>query len=305
MPSTFLISAISAILPLTLGAGHYDSQHTLFTGPNLSSCSLQPSVFSCENTTTIKDTCCSPTPGGLVLQTQLWNTWTGYEGKGQKLPQRSWTIHGLWPDNCDGSYEQYCDFSRQYDPNPFPAVLPNGTKVPPYDGPEIDTFIEKFGRYDLLDTMKAYWISQGSPNTAFWAHEFSKHGTCTSTFNVACYGPGYIKHQDVVDFFDATVRAFRHYPTFDMLASYGILPSNKTSYTLAQFQSAILSQIGVIPYFGCVSNGTILSEVWYFNHVYGTEQYGTYKPINTTTTSSCSETKPIWYFERAIGSERR
>ena len=32
---------------------------------NFSGCASQPSVFSCENTTAIENTCCSPTPGGL------------------------------------------------------------------------------------------------------------------------------------------------------------------------------------------------------------------------------------------------
>lgn len=72
------------------------------TYPNISACASQPFTFSCENTTTIENTCCSPTPGGLVLQTQFWDTYTGYEEEGQLLPKGSWTIHGLWPDNCDG-----------------------------------------------------------------------------------------------------------------------------------------------------------------------------------------------------------
>lgn len=295
--SVFAITLLAPVLVF----GYYSPQQTL---PDLSSCAHQPSVYSCENTTVIKNTCCSPTPGGLVLQTQYWDTWTGFEHKGQVLPEGSWTIHGLWPDNCDGSYEQYCDFSRQYDPNPSPTALPNGTAIPPYHGPGVDTFVKDFGRYDLLRTMNQYWVSQGSPNNAFWAHEFSKHATCTSTFDVACYGPQYKEHQDVVNFFDAVVRAFKYFPTFDMLASFGIVPSNKTSYALSQIENAVFSQTGAIPYFGCVSNGTVLSEVWYFNHVYGTEQYGVYKTINSTTASTCSSTKPIWYYERNPGSER-
>ena len=69
---------------------------------NVTSCVNVPTFYSCENTTVIENTCCSPTPGGLVLQTQFWDTYTGYERKGQLLPKGSWTIHGLWPDNCDG-----------------------------------------------------------------------------------------------------------------------------------------------------------------------------------------------------------
>ena len=70
--------------------------------PNLAACVNEPQIFSCENTTTIQNTCCSPTPGGLVLQTQFWDTYTGLEKQGQLLPKNSWGIHGLWPDFCDG-----------------------------------------------------------------------------------------------------------------------------------------------------------------------------------------------------------
>ncbi|KAG5721290.1 Ribonuclease T2, partial [Termitomyces sp. T112] len=141
------------------------------TFPSLLSCSSQVPVFSCENASLIQNTCCSPTPGGLVLATQFWDTHTGLEEQGQKLPKGSWTIHGLWPDNCDGSFQQYCDFSRQYDPAPSPATLSDGTIIPPWEGPGVDTFIKDFGRNDLLTFMNKFWINQGAPNAAFWAHE--------------------------------------------------------------------------------------------------------------------------------------
>ncbi|KAF8167680.1 ribonuclease T2-like protein [Crassisporium funariophilum] len=273
------------------------------TFPDISACISEPRIFSCENTTAIQNTCCSPTPGGLVLQTQFWSTWTGLEKKGQKLPKGSWTIHGLWPDNCDGSFEQYCDLSRQFDPSPSPAILPDGTVVPKYTGPGVDKFIEDFNRKDLLEYMNNYWINQGAPNADFWGHEFSKHATCTSTFDVACYGKTYRKHQEVINFFDAVVRAFHQYPTFDMLAASGIVPSNKTTYTLNQLQSAIRSQTGSVPFFGCTTNGTVLSEIWYFSHVLGTEQFGTYKTLDATSTSSCSKDGAIKYLERTPSSE--
>lgn len=49
------------------------------------------------------------------------------------------------------SYESYCDLTRQYDPNPVPATLPDGTSVPPWKGESIDKWIKDFGRKDLLD----------------------------------------------------------------------------------------------------------------------------------------------------------
>jgi ribonuclease T2 len=238
-----------------------------------------------------------------VLQTQFWDTYTGLESQGQLLPQGSWGIHGLWPDNCDGSYNEYCDLSRQYDPTPSPSTLPNGTVIPPYKGPSVRTFIQDFGRYDLLKYMDTYWVNQGAPNENFWAHEFSTHATCTSTFDVACYEPGYQEHQEVVNFYETVTKVFQMYPTYNMLAAAGILPSNTTTYTLSQITNALYSQTGAVPYLGCYSNGTILDEVWYFHHVLGTEQYGHFKTLNSSTPSSCVETG-IWYYERTVTSER-
>ena len=76
------------------------------------------------------DSCCAETFGGLFLSTQFWSTYTGLESEGQLLPANDWTLHGLWPDFCNGSYTQYCDLNRQYDPTPSPNTtnsLPNGT----------------------------------------------------------------------------------------------------------------------------------------------------------------------------------
>lgn len=78
------------------------SSPLVLTLPSLSACVSQPLFYSCENTSAITNTCCSPTPGGLVLQRQFWDTYTGLEDDGQLLPKGSWGIHGLWPDFCDG-----------------------------------------------------------------------------------------------------------------------------------------------------------------------------------------------------------
>ncbi|PSS29596.1 hypothetical protein PHLCEN_2v2744 [Hermanssonia centrifuga] len=302
-----MLAGLMVALPLLTSSVAGFSPRSLLqvpnTYPNLTACLSQPLTYSCENTTVIEDTCCSPTPGGLVLSTQFWSLNTGLEKEGQLLPKGSWTLHGLWPDNCDGSFGQYCDFSRQFDPSPSPSKLPDGTVIPPYKGPSVETFILEFGRLDLLDYMSKYWINQGAPNSDFWAHEFSKHATCTSTFDVACYGPDYKQHQDVIDFYLAAIRAFQEYPTFDMLASVGIVPSNKTTYTLSQFQNALKAQTGATPYLGCGSDGTVLQEVWYYSHVFGTEQFGHYKTLDSVDPSTCSSTAPIWYYEREAFSE--
>ncbi|EDN90644.1 hypothetical protein SS1G_00044 [Sclerotinia sclerotiorum 1980 UF-70] len=63
-------------------------------------------ALSCSGSST--NTCCFNTPGGQMVQTQFWDSdpSTG--------PSDSWTIHGLWPDHCDGTYDSNCDSSRAY-----------------------------------------------------------------------------------------------------------------------------------------------------------------------------------------------
>lgn len=163
----------AALLATAANAQLYPDQ-----SPLNHTCQLQEPLLSCPSQDPSKvDSCCVETFGGLVLSTQFWNTYTGRESEGQFLPTDTWTLHGLWPDFCNGSYTQYCDLTRQYDPIPSPNTtngLPNGTFVPPYNGSNIGTFLEPFGRYDLLEYMNTYWIAWQQDNPGFWGHEFSK-----------------------------------------------------------------------------------------------------------------------------------
>lgn len=126
--------------------------------------------------------------------------------------------------------------------------------------------------------------------------------TCFSTFDVPCYGPKYVEHEDVVDFFETTIGYFLKFPTFDWLSKHGITPSNTTGYTLAEFEGALTAESGAIPYVGCsgprynettagrnsTDNGrTSVSEVWYYMHTYGRPQNLRAVPVDQTTTSNC------------------
>ena len=73
-------------------------------------CAIQPQYLSCSSRAhpAYADTCCTETFGGLFLATQFWDTWAD-----KKIPENTWTLHGLWPDFCNGSYTQYCDLKRQ------------------------------------------------------------------------------------------------------------------------------------------------------------------------------------------------
>ena len=178
--------------------------------------------------------------------------------------------------------------------------------------------MEPFGALDLRAYMNKYWIAQNEPNYDLWAHEFSKHATCFSTFDVPCYGPEYVEHEEVVDFFETVVKYFMRLPTWGWLGAYGIYPSNTTTYTLSDMQSALSQQYGATPYLGCSgpryndtvaganttdSGRTQLSEVWYYFHAYGKPQDGGSIPVEQTGSSSCATSEgAINYYERANGS---
>lgn len=96
-------SVIAAALLSTLCSASLYGQ-----SPLNHTCVLEPPVLSCSaeadapDAYKALDSCCTETFGGLLLSTQFWSTYTGLEEEGQLLPPNSWTLHGLWPDFCNG-----------------------------------------------------------------------------------------------------------------------------------------------------------------------------------------------------------
>ncbi|KAK8105834.1 hypothetical protein PG999_009193 [Apiospora kogelbergensis] len=305
---------IAAFAPLLLAqhavAGLYPGMSNLNH-----TCSLVDPVLSCSagaSDPSAVDTCCTETFGGLVLATQFWNTYTGFESQGQVLPKDAWTLHGLWPDFCNGSYTQYCDLTRQ------------GTPVPAWAGPDIGTFLEPLGKLDLLAWMKKHWVAQpGWLNGDFWGHEFSKHATCYSTFDVECYGPAYRQHEEVADFFETAAAFHRALPTWSWLEASGVRPSNATTFSLGDFTRPLTQGFGAIPYVGCSgpkynateagkgstdAGYTVINEIWYYYHVYGRvqRQQGLAVDANITggRVTNCAQAPgALHYYERTAGSE--
>jgi ribonuclease T2 len=127
----------------------------------------------------------------------------------------------------------------------------------------------------------------------------------------------------VVDFFETAIHYYRATPTWGWLSAKKIHPSNTTSYSLSDIQSALKAGFGAVPYVGCsgprynttkagqgsLDDGfTRMSEAWYYLHVYGKPQRGQGKPvpadINGGRISNCAKAPgAIWYYERAKGSE--
>ncbi|ELU42133.1 ribonuclease t2 family domain-containing protein [Rhizoctonia solani AG-1 IA] len=120
-------------------------------------------------------------------------------------PSDSWTIHGLWPDHCDGTYDSNCDPSRAYT--------------------DISTILTNGGASDVLNYMKSYWLDINGNHESFWAvrRPFKFMGNTL------------ILHSNP----PASLRQSETLPTYDFLGAAGIYPSSTATYTLAQINAAV------------------------------------------------------------------
>ncbi|KAI1422029.1 ribonuclease T2-like protein [Xylaria sp. FL1777] len=193
-------------------------------------------VESCSSSASSSSvsSCCVNKPGGQFLQTQFWDTdpVTG--------PSNSWTIHGLWPDNCDGTYSENCDSSRAYT--------------------DITTILQNNGKSSLVTYMQEYWQSNDETTEEFWEHEWSTHGTCVSTLDPDCYS-SYTKGQEAADFFQVVVDLFKTLDTYGALSAAGITPSSSKTYTSSAIQAALLKVTGKAAVISC--SNSELSQVYY------------------------------------------
>jgi ribonuclease T2 len=110
-----------------------------------------------------------------------------------------------------------------------------------------------------------------------------------STLNPTCY-PNYKPELELVDFYTATVRLFKDYPTSDVLAACGIIPTNATTYDLSDMEGCLADASGgIMPHLGCSKTG-YLNEVWYYGHLRGRIGGGSFEGTNSTFKSTCPAT---------------
>jgi ribonuclease T2 len=217
--------------------------------------------LSCSNDTLVEDLCCFEYPGGVILLTQFWdyNPSVG--------PLDEFTLHGLWPDNCDGSFEQFCNSSLEIH-NPDEIV--------------------KFHDTELYEDMNHMWKDYKGQDEQFWSHEYNKHGTCMTTIQPQCYGEDkYVDRIDVYDFFKAAVSLHKTLPTFKFLSDAGIVPSFTQTYNKQQILSALTENFGGYePFVKCDRNNAI-NEIWYFHHLQGNVKHGKFNAMDSLNTFRC------------------
>ncbi|GKZ30218.1 ribonuclease T2-like [Aspergillus brasiliensis] len=234
------------------------------------------SPLSCQ--TDNEASCCFNSPGGSLLQTQFWD-YDPSDG-----PTDSWTIHGLWPDNCDGSYQEYCDDSREYS--------------------NITSILEAQNRTELLSYMKEYWpdYEGADEDESFWEHEWNKHGTCINTIEPSCY-TDYYAQEEVGDFFQQVVDLFKTLDSYSALSDAGITPSEDATYELSDIEDALAAiHDGYPPYVGCEDGA--LSQLYYYFNVKGSAIGGTYVAAERLEDSNCKDSG-IKYPPKSSSSRKR
>lgn len=99
------------------------------------------------------------------------------------------------PDNCDGTYEQFCDTSREYT--------------------DIRGILTSAGKTSLLSYMDTYWKDYQGNDESLWEHEWEKHGTCINTLTPSCY-TGYTSKEEAVDYFEIAMNLFKTLDTYQV-----------------------------------------------------------------------------------------
>ncbi|EIM82063.1 ribonuclease T2 [Stereum hirsutum FP-91666 SS1] len=215
-----------------------------------------PAVLSCstEAESGSVDSCCVVTPGGALVHVQLWDLDIGEAD--------SFGIHGLWPDKCNGQFYENCDSSRDYSSSSISNNLPS----------------------QLKSFMETYWQSNDESPEAFWAHEWSTHGTCVSTLEPSCFS-GYTSGAEATLYFQTIVNLFQELNVYQALSDAGITPSSSKKYSASAMQDAIQSGTSYTPDLVC-TNGALTSVQFYLNAL-GPLQDGKFEQGEATRTSSC------------------
>ncbi|CAH6723801.1 putative ribonuclease M [[Candida] jaroonii] len=276
-------------------------------GYPVESCDTSSLPFTCGSSSS-SNTCCFE-KDGLMLQTQFWDYDTSVTkrsleerevlerqtrevhgeigvSKRAGTPSSSmdtdkvFTIHGLWSDKCDGSYDQYCQSNLE---------IPDGYNVK-------NLISSTFNKPDLYDLMDTYWLSNSGSNEELWSHEYNKHGTCMNTISPGCFTDSYQKYESPVLFWQKVTEIWDGLNTYDFLASAGITPSATKQYSFSDIQDALSSgHDGKEVHVGCDSDGAI-KEIWYFYLLQGSVFTGNYQAVDSSTANKCPD--QVWYYPK-------
>ncbi|MEW5305914.1 MAG: hypothetical protein WDW38_009843 [Sanguina aurantia] len=132
------------------------------------------------------------------------------------------TLHGLWPNYAAGGWPQDCNANMRFDESKLDDILPE---------------------------LQEEWPSVFKEDESFWAHEWSKHGTCALDI-----------FPSELDYFKGTLDLHAKYDLQGVFSAAGITPSWTKTYRASDLQSAVEDAYGIVPQLHCV-NGR-LNEIW-------------------------------------------
>lgn len=302
MLSFALLATVASALPSVL---HKNSARDIsglsHVNYGTESCSSNPDAdyFSCQAPGTVSSLSCCYENYGVIVQTQFWDYDTSLlrrakrevveDDEAEQVQKRDpsdvdtvFTIHGLWDDLCDGSYQTYCNPDWEFS-------SPDDVQT---------AIVDTFGRQDLYDTMIKYWINNlggDEGSISLWEHEYNKHGTCFNTLAPSCFTGSYQQYENAIAYYQKVVEVWSGLTTYEFLASAGITPSTDQQYDLLDVQNALANSFGGNQvYVGCTDGA--INQIYYYYNVQGNALTGTYEQIASLTDSNCPD--QVWYIPK-------
>eukprot|EP01083_Nonionella_stella_P055599 146574_1 len=155
-----------------------------------------------------------------------------------------WTVHGLWPTSGKPPYPSHCDASLSYNESLIPLLQRKSMEIYwPFQP-------------DAFNSSSVSNSSDAAKRSAFWAHEYNKHGTCGGNYSVPDITNQYT-------FFSWSLVLYHQYNPTQSLQKKGIVPNNDCFYDIKDILKAVGNSTNV----RC--KGNYLQELWmYFNFDY-------------------------------------
>ncbi|KAI8422780.1 hypothetical protein MSG28_006525 [Choristoneura fumiferana] len=161
----------------------------------------------------------------LLIYTQEWPTTACNEWK-EKNPSHkcsmpsqgnTWSVHGIWPTKYGSMGPFFCNSSAHFDPE---AIKP----------------IEK--------ELTEHWtnIDYGTSTYSFWAHEWTKHGTCAAILDA---------FNSEFKYFSKGLEYLNTYNLSTILSEADIVPSVSKTYDVVDIVNALRVRLGVNPVVEC------------------------------------------------------
>jgi ribonuclease T2 len=153
---------------------------------------------------------------------QLWpGSWIASDNSNYNFTNDYFTVHGVWPQDYNGSYPEFCNRTERFDDNKIESIYSNLSK---------------------------YWTNFKDPKE-FWKHEFQKHFTCAQNI-----------YADPYKLFWKGLRLREKYNLYKTLNDNGIVPSNERLYETVKLRKIVGDKYNVDVVITC-DEDHILEEI--------------------------------------------